>query len=298
VGADLSLPSIFSDGSLTGFRGNIANNGVVNFGVSGSTRQFLGFGFRDVAMSFSGALSSASVTASASGTLNLPNGFPAIPLSGTLSSGGILNLSKLQAIPLGGLNPPTGQNITVTLKNSPSVSLNLDGALNTGFGNLGFSGSVRTDGTYALTSAASGSLTLGGKTFSFNKALSLDQSGLSGDGTVSFGNLGVNLALRIPAGGTVSCTGSAGSSTGWVWFGPAQSHPAAKADWAATVSFGNGAFSGSVTADLSIEWFSAPGVTSTTKINGLHSSLSSDGKISLKTTDLYQGRNLWDFSLK
>jgi len=270
------------------------NRGDLNLSITGARAGIHGFGVRDVALSLSGQLQQVGISASANATLELPNGFPNVPLAGTLATTGF-NLSRSLPLKLGGLFSKLNSDSKVTLNTVDGV-VKVGGDFETGFGSLNFQGNIDRNGTFALVTANNGSLSIGGKSFSFANGLSLAQTGLSGSGKVRLGNMVANMNLSVPAGGAVSYSGSASGQTGWKWFGPANSHPAAKADWTCAVSLSGNSLSASATGNLTIEWFSAPKVTSTSTVTRT-ATVNSDGTVNWTTDSRYQGINSWRFDL-
>ncbi len=249
--AGLGIPGVF-DRNFAGVNGSIDTAGRLNAVAAGPNLGILGFGFRDVQVVLADvALSTLSGSATVSGTLNLPNGFPAVPLSGTVNALGAVNLSRtLDSLSLGGLPLSVGRNATVSLLRNPD-RLTVGGGFGTAFGNLDVSGNVSANGTYALTSAAGLSRSIGGRTVSFANALTLANSGLSGSGRVAFGAVNVDVAVSQSAGQGLSVTGSTGfRDADWRYFGPGDGYPAGRLRWNATVAYSGGQLRASVSGTV------------------------------------------------
>ncbi len=147
------------------FGGYLDSAGTLFFGVNNVNASILGYGLQNVNFFMvSGIQLSGSFNVG--GTLALGNGFPSIPLSGSLSSfANGVNLSFPGSFTLGGF-VASAANGSITLNNASGLqaygSFTLAAAGSTFSSDLIFNGGVNTDGTYSL--AGTGSLSIDGHT--------------------------------------------------------------------------------------------------------------------------------------
>jgi len=114
-----------------------------------------------------------------------------------------------------------------------------------------FRGGIGPDGRFSLTSDADLRRVVGGVEVQLGGALLLDDSGLSGSGRVSLGDVRVDVAVSMRLGEGLRVSGSTGDvDTGWLYFGPNGALPAGRLKWNVAVKYESGAMTAGVTGEV------------------------------------------------
>jgi hypothetical protein len=220
--------------------------------------------------------SNSSTTLSVAGDLSVAN-VAAKHLSGSISSGGTVNMSYSGSLTLGGFTAANGAlTLNTSAGLSASGSFNITAASKTFNSGISFSGSIPANGQFGL--AGSGSLQFGSySTDTFTLKLTKDGLFL-GDGAtpqLNFGGLQVPFTtFGLDSTGVTSFSGSKGIDSGWVRFldspaPPFGSNPPEGDVYARTTgSVGlSSSANGTISAILSYTW--APWLVYR-DLNGLH----------------------------
>ncbi len=255
MGGSLYYPNLSTP--LSGFRGSLDGQANLDFRVQGlNNLTLMGFPFNNGSFVLAGNLKTMAGTMTVGADTGLPVSFPNRHLQGTLQSPGIGGYFKIRdaaGINVGGFALANGY-VEFSGHVAGDAKMGLGGKMNwNSFGvgvGLQHDGFAALDGSYELRST--GSIQIGGlATDSRHWLLKGNAFGIdpgTGKPTFGYGNLTVNVDQFNLTTSGVTFAASASGDSGWGYYGPASSYPAARVGWSTAFALENAALKAHLSA--------------------------------------------------